>query len=238
MIIRLPQLQDGVVEAFPDPRTAMEQPNGLLAFGGDLSADRLLDAYRHGIFPWFNEGEPILWWSPDPRCVFRTDAPHVSRRTRRMLARRNWTVTVDRAFDRVILGCAGERANERGTWISPEMMQAYQALHDRGDAHSVEIWDGVELVGGIYGVATGKLFCGESMFSAASGGSKAALIALCALLTERGYPLLDAQVTNPHLISMGAVEILREDFLAQVATLTTIDVPSGHWCDATPSFLR
>jgi leucyl/phenylalanyl-tRNA--protein transferase len=153
-----------------------------------------------------------------------------------MLARSNWTVTVDHAFNRVMLGCAGARANELGTWISAKMIRAYQTMHDRGDAHSVEIWSRAELVGGIYGVATGKLFCGESMFSAASGGSKAALIALCGLLAERGYPLLDAQVTNPHLIGMGAVEIPREDFLAQVQSLTAIDVPSEHWRDAKASF--
>jgi len=236
-MIVLPRLHAGIDEPFPHPRHALHEPNGLLAFGGDLSAERLLDAYRHGIFPWFNEGEPILWWSPDPRCVFRTDALHVSRRTRRSLASCGWTVTVDHAFDRVIHGCAGARANERGTWISPDMMQAYQTLHDRGDAHSVEIWDDVHLVGGIYGVAVGKLFCGESMFSAVSGGSKAALIALCALLAERGYPLLDAQVTNPHLVSMGAIDVPREAFLARVEALSAIDVPSGAWRDAKPSFL-
>lgn len=236
-MIVLPQLHAGISEPFPHPCHALGDPNGLLAFGGDLSAERLLDAYRHGIFPWFNDGEPILWWSPDPRCVFLTDAPHVSRRTRRSLARCGWTVTVDLAFDRVIRGCAGERARERGTWISPAMMQAYETLHDRGDAHSVEVWNGSDLVGGIYGVGVGKLFCGESMFSAVSGGSKAALIATCALLAERGYPLLDAQVTNPHLVSMGAVEIPREGFLARIEALTSIDVPSGHWRDARPSFL-
>jgi leucyl/phenylalanyl-tRNA--protein transferase len=237
-MIVLPRLHAGVIEPFPDPKRALQEPNGLLAFGGDLSAVRLLDAYRHGIFPWFNEGEPILWWSPDPRCVFRTDALHVSRRTRRSLQSCGWTVTVDHAFDQVIRGCAGARAKERGTWISPDMMQAYQTLHDRGDAHSVEVWDdGAQLIGGIYGVAVGKLFCGESMFSAVSGGSKAALIALCALLDERGYPLLDAQVTNPHLVSMGAVEMPREIFLARVEALTAVDVPSGRWRDANPSFL-
>jgi leucyl/phenylalanyl-tRNA--protein transferase len=236
-MIVLPRLHAGIDEPFPHPRHALHEPNGLLAFGGDLSAERLLDAYRHGIFPWFNEGEPILWWSPDPRCVFRTDTLHVSRRTQRSLASCGWTVTVDHAFDRVIYGCAGARANERGTWISPDMMQAYQTLHDRGDAHSVEIWDDEHLVGGIYGVAVGKLFCGESMFSAVSGGSKAALIALCALLAERGYPLLDAQVTNPHLVSMGAIDMPRETFLEQVEALAAIDVPSVAWRDAKPSFL-
>lgn len=236
-MIVLPQLHAGSRERFPHPSRALTDPNGLLAFGGDLCADRLLDAYRNGIFPWFNDGEPILWWSPDPRCVFHTNAPHVSRRTRRSLAASGWTVTVDHAFDRVIRACAGERANERGTWISPAMMQAYEALHQRGDAHSVEVWDGAALVGGIYGVAIGKLFCGESMFSAASGGSKAAFIALCALLAERGYPLLDAQVTNPHLISLGAIEMPREEFLARVEALSGVDVDSGHWRDATPSFL-
>ena len=236
-MIVLPQLHEGLVEAFPNPRRALREPNGLLAFGGDLSTRRLLEAYSHGIFPWFNEGEPILWWSPEPRCVFRTNAVHVSRRTRRSLQSCGWTVTVDHAFDQVIRGCAGARANERGTWISGEMMQAYQALHDQGDAHSVEIWKGADLVGGIYGVAIGKLFCGESMFSTISGGSKAALIALCSLLAERGYPLLDAQVTNPHLVSMGAIDMPRELFLARVETLASIDVPAGRWRDARPSFL-
>lgn len=236
-MIVLPQLHAGMGEPFPPPGRALSDPNGLLAFGGDLSPGRLLDAYRHGIFPWYNEGEPILWWSPNPRCVFHTDAPHVSRRTRRTLAASGWTVTVDHAFDRVIRGCAGERANERGTWISLAMMHAYEALHHLGDAHSVEVWDGDVLVGGIYGVAIGKLFCGESMFSAASGGSKAAFIALCALLAERGYPLLDAQVTNSHLVSMGAIDMPREAFLARVEVLAGIDVESGHWRDARPSFL-
>ena len=236
-MIVLPQLHAGMSEPFPPPGRALSDPNGLLAFGGDLSTTRLLDAYRHGIFPWYNEGEPILWWSPDPRCVFLTDAPHVSRRTRRTLAASGWTVTVDHAFDRVIRGCAGKRAKEHGTWISPAMMQAYEALHQRGDAHSVEVWDGIALVGGIYGIAIGKLFCGESMFSAASGGSKAAFIALCALLAERGYPLLDAQVTNPHLVSLGAIEMPREAFLARVGALVSMDAAPGHWRDATPSFL-
>lgn len=236
-MIVLPRLHAGVIEPFPDPQSALIEPNGLLAFDGDLSPERLLDAYRHGIFPWFNEGDPILWWSPDPRCVFRTDAPHVSRRTRRFLANCGWTVTVDHAFDRVIRGCAGARLKERGTWISAEMMQAYELLHQLGHAHSVEIWNDEQLVGGIYGVATGKLFCGESMFSAVSGGSKAALTALCALLCERGYPLLDAQVTNPHLVSMGAIEMPREGFLARVNALVSVDTAVAHWRDAVPSFL-
>jgi leucyl/phenylalanyl-tRNA--protein transferase len=236
-MIVLPRLHAGVIEPFPDPRRALADPNGLLAFDGDLSPERLLEAYRHGIFPWFNDGEPILWWSPDPRCVFRTDALHISRRTRRFLANCGWTVTVDHAFGRVIRACAGARLKDRGTWISAEMVRAYESLHQLGHAHSVEIWDGEHLVGGIYGVATGKLFCGESMFSAVSGGSKAALIALCALLCERGYPLLDAQVTNPHLVSMGAVDILREDFLAQVDTLVSVKTVAGQWRDASPSFL-
>lgn len=222
---------------FPPAQQALTDPNGLLAFGGDLSPQRLLAAYARGIFPWFGEGEPILWWSPDPRCVFRTDAVHVSRSTRRLLARCGWRVTVDHAFDWVIRACAGERMNQSGTWIIPEMIAAYETLHHQGHAHSVEVWDGSDLVGGIYGVASGKLFCGESMFSAVSGGSKAALIALCRLLAERGYPVLDAQVTNSHLVSMGAIEISREVFLPEVARLNAIEAPPGFWRDATPTFL-
>jgi leucyl/phenylalanyl-tRNA--protein transferase len=226
-MITLPKLRGS--DPFPDPRTALDEPNGLLAFGGDLSCARLLSAYRQGIFPWFNEGEPILWWSPDPRCVFHTDRLHVSRSTRRLLDRSGWTVTADRAFGQVIRACAGDRAGHPGTWISPAIVAAYEALHAQGDAHSVEVWDGDVLVGGIYGLAVGRMFCGESMFSGVSGGSKAALVALCGLLAEKGFPLLDAQVTNPHLLSMGAVELSREAFLRQLEKLRDVPEPSGAW---------
>jgi leucyl/phenylalanyl-tRNA--protein transferase len=230
-MIRLPKLRPGVVEAFPDPRHALIEPNGLLAFGGDLSVERLLLAYRSGIFPWFNPGEPILWWSPDPRCVFHTDQVHVSRSTRKLLARTGWTTTMDRAFGAVIRGCAGSRYGVPGTWIGPGMIEAYEALHAAGHAHSLEVWAGERLVGGIYGVQVGRMFFGESMFSAATGGSKAALIGLCAWLHERGMPLLDAQVANEHTLSMGAVEMSRVDFLTHLPPLV-IPAQAGTQCES------
>jgi leucyl/phenylalanyl-tRNA---protein transferase len=220
-MIHLPLLDDHAPDRFPDPRTALVEPNGLLAFGGDLSPARLKVAYAHGIFPWFNEGEPILWWSPDPRCVFHTETLRPNRSLRRAVAGKGWLVTVDRAFHQVMEACAGPRPNQSGTWISPAMIDAYDVLHAQGYAHSVEVWEGDQLIGGVYGVSIGKLFCGESMFSARSGGSKLALCTLAALLREWGFPLIDAQVSNPHLLSLGAVEMSRSVFLRHIATLAT-----------------
>jgi leucyl/phenylalanyl-tRNA---protein transferase len=228
-MIRLPLLDDHAPDRFPDPRTALVDPNGLLAFGGDLSPERLKVAYAHGIFPWFNEDEPILWWSPDPRCVFQTDALRPNRSLRRALASKNWHVTVDRAFRRVMTACAAPRPNQSGTWISPAMIHAYGVLHDQGYAHSVEVWEEDRLVGGIYGVSIGKLFCGESMFSAYSGGSKLALCALAALLRQWGFPLIDAQVSNPHLLSLGAIEMSRSAFLRDIAALVATPFDRQHW---------
>jgi leucyl/phenylalanyl-tRNA---protein transferase len=228
-MIRLPLLDDHTPDHFPDPRTALDDPNGLLAFGGDLSPERLKTAYTRGIFPWFNEGEPILWWSPDPRCVFRTDQLHPNRSLRRALAGKPWRVTVDHAFAQVMSACAAPRPNQAGTWISPAMIDAYGALHEQGHAHSVEVWEEDRLVGGIYGVAIGKLFCGESMFSAASGGSKLALCALAALLRRWGFPLIDAQVSNPHLLSLGAFEMPRSTFLRGIALLVATPFDQQHW---------
>jgi leucyl/phenylalanyl-tRNA---protein transferase len=231
-MIHLPRLHPFDPDGFPDPSEALAEPNGLLAFGGDLSPERLLAAYSRGIFPWFSEDEPILWWSPDPRCVFRTDDMHVSRSLRRQLARTPWKVTVDRAFTQVMRACAAPRENQQGTWITEDMIEAYSALHALGHAHSVEVWDGDELVGGIYGLAVGRLFCGESMFSRRSGGSKVALVGLCRLLRQWDFPLLDAQVTNPHLLSLGAVEMSRGDFLKTIRRLAALPGPEGSWRDA------
>jgi leucyl/phenylalanyl-tRNA--protein transferase len=228
-MIRLPRLDDRAPDRFPDPRQALIEPNGLLAFGGDLSPRRLINAYAHGIFPWFNEGEPILWWSPDPRCVFETEQLRPHRSLRKALRNTAWQVTVDRAFRDVMRACAAPRPGQFGTWISPAMIDAYSALHQLGHAHSVEVWEHDRLVGGIYGVAIGRLFCGESMFSAKSGGSKVALCALASLLREWDCPLIDAQVSNPHLLSLGAVEIPREIFLRQVAMLSSAPFDSHRW---------
>lgn len=211
-MIRIPILRSGSNEAFPDIAAALAEPNGLLAAGGDLSPVRLLEAYRHGIFPWYSHDEPILWWSPDPRMVFHTDRIHVSSKLRRFLRGSDWTIGADRAFDTVMHACAAPRPKQPTTWITPEMHAAYCRLHELGHAHSFEVYAGEELVGGIYGVAVGRMFFGESMFSARSGGSKVALIALCRTLHEWGFPLLDAQVRSEHLVSLGAVEIPRVQF--------------------------
>ena len=214
---------------FPPPGHALREPDGLLAVGGDLSPQRLLAAYRRGIFPWFGEGDPILWWSPDPRCVFRTDALHVPQRLARSLRRSGWTLSIDSAFASVIDACAAPRAGASGTWITPAMRAAYRHLHELGHAHSFEVWDGTRLVGGLYGVAVGELFAGESMFSAASGGSRTALLAAARLLARWGWPLIDAQVANPHLLRMGALELPRPMFLERVAMLAAMPGRPGHW---------
>ena len=228
-MIRLPLLDPASPERFPDPRQALAEPNGLLAYGGDLSPRRLLAAYERGIFPWFSPGEPILWWSPDPRCVFDTATLKANRSLRRALAGTDWRVTVDEAFLHVMRACAAPRPGQHGTWIGPSIIEAYASLHTQGHAHSVEVWDGTALVGGVYGVSVGRLFCGESMFSAHSGGSKLALVALAAMLREWGFPLLDAQVSNPHLLGLGAREIPREAFLAQVRQLAGQPFDPLHW---------
>lgn len=218
---------------FPPVELALRQPDGLLALGGDLSVPRLLNAYRHGIFPWFSEGQPILWWSPDPRMVFRTDGVRLSTRFRRGLRRSRWQVRADTAFDRVVDRCAGvPRPGQRGTWITPAMREAYLALHRLGHAHSVEAFDADHLVGGIYGVAIGRMFFGESMFSDASGGSKVALAALARRLREWGWPLIDAQVENPHLTALGAESVPRARFVAEVAALAAQPAAAGAWTAA------
>ncbi len=218
---------------FPPVDLALRQPDGLLALGGDLSPPRLLNAYRHGIFPWFSEGQPILWWSPDPRMVFRTDGVRLSTRFRRGLRRSTWEVRADTAFARVIDRCAAApRPGQRGTWITPAMREAYLALHAAGHAHSVEAFDADRLVGGIYGVAIGRMFFGESMFSDASGGSKVALAALAHRLHAWGWPLIDAQVENPHLLGLGAESVPRARFVADVAALTAQPAATGAWTGA------
>ena len=230
----LPRLDPRRPEGFPDPAQALAEPNGLLAFGGDLSPRRLLAAYRQGIFPWFDEtgGEPLLWWSPDPRCVFHTDALRPGRSLRRQWRDRDRTISLDRAFRAVMEACAAPRAGQGGgSWIGPAMIDAYDELHAQGHAHSVEVWEGARLVGGLYGVAIGRLFCGESMFSAESGGSKLALHALAYLLRGWGWPLIDAQVANPHTLGLGAIEIPRAIFLRRAAALSAMP-GDACWRDA------
>lgn len=209
--MRLPQLARDSLE-FPPTSEALTDPNGLLAFGGDLSVKRLLAAYRLGIFPWFNPGQPILWWSPDPRTIFFPEEIHCSRSMQKFLRQTNWQVSIDVCFSRVIDACAETRANSSGTWITAQMKSAYNRLHEAGYAHSVEVWDGSELVGGIYGVALGKTFFGESMFSTATNASKTALIRFCRFLHNHDFAVFDAQVASDHLFTMGALTIPRLNF--------------------------
>ncbi len=215
---------------FPDVRTALHEPDGLLAAGGDLSEARLLNAYRSGVFPWFSDGQPILWWSPNPRMVFRTNAIHLSQKFKRQLRKSSWQIRVDTAFEKVIRQCAiVPRKGQRGTWIHPEMIDAYCHLHRQGHAHSVEVFTGEKLIGGIYGVAIGRMFFGESMFSLESGASKVALAALGKILNGWGWPLLDAQVENPHLQFMGAEFMPRSEFVLEVARLCGLAEVPGLW---------
>jgi len=230
MPLTLPWLHADPLAPFPPADSALAEPPGLLAAGGDLSPARLLNAYRQGIFPWFSQGQPLLWWTPDPRAVFRTDAVRLSRRTARQLRASGWTIRADTAFDAVIAACArAPRPGQQGTWITADMQAAYRELHRMGHAHAVEVYDQDALVGGIYGVAIGRMFFGESMYSDRSGASKAALAGLAHRLHEWEWPLIDAQVENPHLDSLGAEAWPRERFLDAVGRLTTIVEPPGPW---------
>lgn len=228
-MIRIPILRPGARDEFPAVESALREPNGLLAAGGDLSPQRLLDAYTQGIFPWFSPGEPILWWSPDPRMVFDTGAMHVSRSLRRWLRGCRWEIRADRDFTGVMRACAAPRTGHDGTWISSAMLQAYTRLHELGHAHSVEVYADDRLVGGIYGVAVGRMFYGESMFSGDSGGSKVALLALARLLARRGWPLIDAQVSSDHLVTLGAVELPRREFSRRIHDLCARPGCIGSW---------
>lgn len=206
-IIWLPQDFTG---PFPDPKLALLEPNGLLAAGGNLEPDTLLHAYHKGIFPWYSHNQPILWWSPNPRCVFFPDAFHVSRSLRRTLNKQPFEIHHNTAFRQVMLECAAPRKDEKGTWITEDMLEAYCRLHALGHAHSIECWQDGELVGGVYGVLMNGVFFGESMFSRVKDASKVALHHIC---TQMDIRLLDAQVYSPHLESLGARNIDREDFL-------------------------
>jgi leucyl/phenylalanyl-tRNA---protein transferase len=215
----------GSAVRFPDPASALSWPNGLLAAGGDLSPERLLAAYRLGIFPWYEAGQPILWWSPDPRAVIFPDALHVARRLGRFLARAPFEGSFDRAFPAVVNGCARGRDDRAGTWITPEMAAAYDLLHSLGFAHSVEIWDGETLAGGLYGVALGRVFFAESMFSRATNASKAAMVFLAQELCSKGFELMDCQLPSRHLATMGARELPRREFFALLSRLVGAPPP-------------
>jgi len=213
---------------FPPPRLA--SPEGLLAVGGDLRPERLLLAYRSGIFPWYSDDEPILWWSPDPRLVLYPSEFHLSQSFLKTIRRGEFAVSMDQAFERVIRGCARvRRATGEGTWIVPEMIEAYCGLHDAGFAHSVEAWQGDRLMGGLYGVSVGSCFFGESMFSRVSNASKVALAALVAYLKAEGFGLIDCQVTSGHLQRMGAREIPRSLFLEELKEHLQAPDRTGTW---------
>lgn len=224
---------DDPPSAFPPVETALGDPDGLLCAGGDLSPERLIEAYRRGIFPWFSAGQPILWWSPDPRTVLYPAELHVSRSLARTLRRGRLATTVNHAFVAVMDGCADPQRRPEGTWITLEMRAAYLRLHELGYAHSVEAWDGTRLAGGIYGVALGRAFFGESMFSAVPDASKVAICALSHALLERNYQFIDCQVASPHLASLGARSLPRRQFLLELAAATQGPLaPDPSWRDA------
>lgn len=214
---------------FPDPSHAERDPDGLLAVGGDLSPQRLLNAYRQGIFPWYSQHQPILWWSPDPRTLLYPDKLHVSRSLRRQLRKGGLTLRMNMAFDAVIDACAEPRADQHGTWILPEVREAYIGMHDLGAAHSIELWQGSRLVGGMYGIALGAAFFGESMFSRVASGSRIVMVHLCGQLAAHGYHFLDCQVFNPHLGRMGATPVPRSRFLTELERALVSDVNPGIW---------
>lgn len=216
--------------SFPPVARALRSPNGLLAAGGDLSPERLLAAYSRGIFPWFSEGEPILWWSPDPRMVLFPEALKVSRSLAKTLRNKPYEVRADTAFREVMRACAmAPRDGQYGTWINPPMITAYTRLHRMGYAHSIETWMGGELAGGLYGVALGGMFFGESMFSLQTDASKIALAYLARQLQAWDYGMIDCQMSTAHLASLGAREVSRGEFSIRLADLVKSDHPLGPW---------
>lgn len=219
----------GATPRFPPLSRALREPNGLLAAGGDLAPDRLLAAYRQGIFPWYCEGEPILWWSPDPRMVLFPAELRISRSLGKRLRRGGYEVRLDTAFPQVIRACAAPRAPGSGTWITPEMRDAYVELHRLGYAHSVETWVDGRLAGGLYGVALGRVFYGESMFAKVTDASKIALAHLGRYLVHRGFAVIDCQMATSHLASLGAREIPRAEFVAGLAQWAGEGDAPGRW---------
>lgn len=209
----------GPEDPFPPIERALTEPDGLLAAGGGLSVRRLIDAYSHGIFPWFSEGDPVLWWSPNPRMVLPPRDLHISRSLRKTLRQGEFTVTADTAFQAVLDACAAPRDGQEGTWLVPAMRKAYASLHLAGFAHSVEVWMDDVLAGGIYGVAIGRMFFAESMFSGRTNGSKIAIAYLAAQLDRWGFPLIDCQLETDHLVSLGASLMPRADFVREVERL-------------------
>lgn len=222
---------DDSPELFPDVESALHEPEGLLAAGGDLGTERLLNAYRRGIFPWYDEGQPILWWAPDPRCILRPCDLRVSKRLARYARRSHLTLRFNTAFGDVIRTCAGARESQLGTWITAEMITAYEQLHANAWAHSVEVWDKEQLVGGLYGLCIGRVFFGESMFSAVDNASKFAMLGLASQMLSHDLELIDCQVVSQHLMTMGATTIPRHEFTALLSALCQPPRPFTDWPD-------
>jgi leucyl/phenylalanyl-tRNA--protein transferase len=225
-------------DAFPPVEEALREPDGLLAAGGDLGSDRLLYAYRRGIFPWYDDGQPLLWWSPDPRCVLEQGHFHLSRRLRRYLRQSTAEVRFNTSFGDVIHACAGPRRSEQATWITPDMIGAYKQLHNEGWAHSVEIWQDGLLVGGLYGLAIGRAFFGESMFSAEANASKIALLTLSRLMDSGQFGIVDCQVLSSHLLSLGATLVPRKEFIGTLELLCDPAIRFENWPTAPISVLE
>lgn len=215
--------------AFPPLRNALIEPNGLLAFGGDLSVERLHSAYKHGVFPWYSDTDPIMWWSPDPRAIITTSSIKINRTLRKVLKQKNYTVSINKAFNDVINLCADAPFRKEDTWIVDEMINAYKQLHTHGYAHSIEVWQKNELVGGLYGVAINGYFSGESMFYKVSNASKIALVTLANYLESINISMIDCQLLNPFLEDMGCVEISRDDFIKKQKQHLSMTVPLDFW---------
>lgn len=228
MHIYLPEL-GADRSVFPDINTALADPDGLLALGGDLSPERIVHAYRQGIFPWFETGQPILWWSPSQRMVLTPGQLYISRSLRKSFRRANFTISINTAFNQVINACAAPRQYSTDTWISQEMQNAYQQLHNSGYAHSIEVWQDKQLVGGLYGLYIGNTFCGESMFHTVTDASKIAFVGLQQHLLAIGCKLIDCQLHNPHLQSLGAVEIARDEFIRQLDKAPQTQPNKNEW---------
>ena len=216
-------------DPFPPVERALSEPNGLLAAGGDLSVGRLLAAYRRGIFPWYSEGEPVLWWSPDPRMILSPRSIKLARSLRKRLRKRDYQIRADTCFERVMRACAEPRRGQPGTWITRDMLDAYAALHARGVAHSIETWIDGELAGGLYGVALGRMFFGESMFTRVPEASKIALAHLARQLARWDFGMIDCQMATPHLATLGAREIPRSEFMRSLSELVNYATRTGGW---------
>ena len=230
----MPTVQRSSIDDFPPSSDALDYPNGLIAVGGELSSERLITAYRRGIFPWYEAPQPVMWWTPDPRSVLFPESLHVSRSLRKTLQRNAFRLSVDRCFSTVVHRCAQAREDGPGTWIGQEMRHAYTQLHDLGIAHSVEVYNlEGKLVGGLYGVALGRAFFGESMFALQSNASKVAMVALVQLLKRAGFGFIDCQVESDHLNSLGACNISRVDF--EGLLVQTVDVYVDPECWSVPS---